>query len=327
MRVATLVAILCGAATGSVAEEHIVLDAVAQGRYLLDIYGTSFCSTGPTPTNPFSEFDAGQDQAAYASFDTSSLSGTPVTGVSLSFTQTDVHNTYAFPLELWVWDVSTSFDRLIIDRNPLDEEGFNILADLRGGNPYASFVATAEATGYQIPLNGRAIFDLQTAINNEAGHFSIGLANSNFLQQGYLEGEGLKLEVIVETTSVSIDVKPSAFPNVVYPGSAGLLPVAVLTTPEFDATLIDPLTVRLGVGKAVEIHQRGHIEDVDGDGDRDLLLHFEVGKTGIQCGDTSVSLGGRTFDGQVVTGHDTITTVGCVTSSSAAQSLKSLTAR
>lgn len=42
----------------------------------------------------------------------------------------------------------------------------------------------------------------------------------------------------------------------------------------------------------------GHIEDVDGDGDLDLALHFRTQDTGIECGDTPASLAGETFSGQ-----------------------------
>jgi hypothetical protein len=53
------------------------------------------------------------------------------------------------------------------------------------------------------------------------------------------------------------------------------------------------------------------LEDVDGDGDTDMILHFNTRDTGIQCGDTSASLTGETFSGQEIEGTDAITTVGC----------------
>jgi len=87
--------------------------------------------------------------------------------------------------------------------------------------------------------------------------------------------------------------------------------VAILTTETFDATTVDPLSVRFGPKEAREAHGKGHIEDVNGDGDVDLVLHFHIQETGIRCGDTLASLTGETFAGQAIEGFDSIKTVGC----------------
>jgi hypothetical protein len=114
-----------------------------------------------------------------------------------------------------------------------------------------------------------------------------------------------------EVIFVDIDIKPGSDPNSINPNSRGVIPVAILTTNGFDATTVDPLSVRFGPNGATETHNRGHIEDVDGDGDDDMLLHFRTEETGIQCGDTSVSLTGQTSDGTLIEGSDSIVTVGC----------------
>jgi hypothetical protein len=116
---------------------------------------------------------------------------------------------------------------------------------------------------------------------------------------------------------VEIDIKPGSFPNAINVHSHGVIPVAILTTDTFDATTVDPLSVCFGDaddpagnGDCTEAHGKGHIEDVDGDGDLDLVLHFDTQETGIESGDTEACLVGVTFDGQAIQGCDSIKTVG-----------------
>lgn len=108
-----------------------------------------------------------------------------------------------------------------------------------------------------------------------------------------------------------IDIKPGGVPNSINPRSNGVIPVAILTTPDFDATQVDPLSVRFGPGGAIEAHGKGHLEDVDGDGDIDLVLHFRTEEAAIPCGSTQASLTGETFAGRRVEGSDSVKTSGC----------------
>lgn len=105
--------------------------------------------------------------------------------------------------------------------------------------------------------------------------------------------------------TVTIDVRQ----NRINVRNKGVVPVAILTTPSFDATTIDPATVRFGPGLAAEAHGRGHVEDGDGDGDDDLLLHFSTAVAAIPCGATTATLTGETFGAQAIEGSDTIATV------------------
>jgi hypothetical protein len=111
--------------------------------------------------------------------------------------------------------------------------------------------------------------------------------------------------------TVALDIKPGTVPNPINPKSHGVIPVAILTTSTFDATTVDPMSVRFGPRGAKEAHNKGHIEDVNRDGEPDLVLHFKIQATGITCGDTSASLTGETRDGDPIQGSDAITTVGC----------------
>lgn len=77
--------------------------------------------------------------------------------------------------------------------------------------------------------------------------------------------------------AVQIDIKPGVFPNVINLASAGTIPVAVISTPAFDALSVDPVTITLD-GAAVRLVGKGQrplcsTQDVNGDGRPDLLCH------------------------------------------------------
>lgn len=109
--------------------------------------------------------------------------------------------------------------------------------------------------------------------------------------------------------AVSIDIKPGSDPNSINPRSKGVIPVAILTTETFDASTVDPTTVQFGPNGAAPVHAA--LEDVDGDTDLDLILHFRTQETGIACGDTEAVLTGETTGGQAIQGSDSVNTVGC----------------
>ena len=111
--------------------------------------------------------------------------------------------------------------------------------------------------------------------------------------------------------TVSIDIKPGSYPNSINPRSHGKIPVAILTTDSFDATTVDSTTILFGATGAEAAPVRSALEDVDGDGDTDMILHFNTQETGIACGDTSASLTGETSSGQTIEGSDSIKTAGC----------------
>jgi hypothetical protein len=124
-------------------------------------------------------------------------------------------------------------------------------------------------------------------------------------------GGGGDIVIASAVLSVAIDVKPGSFPNSINPRSMGKIPVAILTTDTFDGASVDPNTVRFGRNGAEAGPVQSALEDVDGDGDIDMILHFNTQDTGIQCGDTSASLTGKSFGGQSIRGSDSVNTVGC----------------
>ena len=110
---------------------------------------------------------------------------------------------------------------------------------------------------------------------------------------------------------VTVDIKPGSFPNPINSRSQGVVPVAVLTTPRFDATTLDSSTVRFGALGTEAAPSKAEFADVDGDGDADALFHFRTQETLLACGMTEATLKARTVTGQAVGGSDAIKTVGC----------------
>ena len=118
-------------------------------------------------------------------------------------------------------------------------------------------------------------------------------------------------DVVGSEIEVDIDILPNRENNHIRPNSSGLIPVAILATEDFDVQQVDPDTVQFGPLGATEIHRGDHMKDVDGDGDMDLLFHFRISQTGIQCGDTSATLTGETWDEVSIIGTDSIITTRC----------------
>jgi YVTN family beta-propeller protein len=113
-----------------------------------------------------------------------------------------------------------------------------------------------------------------------------------------------------ESSGETIEIKPgSSFPPPVNPESMGVIPVALLSSDTFDATKVDPQSVKFGPFAAVAVHSS--TKDVNGDGKLDLLLQFKTQDTGIQCTDSFAVLTGMTFAGQPIHGGEAIQSVGC----------------
>jgi hypothetical protein len=112
---------------------------------------------------------------------------------------------------------------------------------------------------------------------------------------------------------VTIDIKPGSDPNPINQGSNGLVPVAILTTDDFDASTVDPGTVALA---GAEVAVRGkseklmaRLEDVDGDGDYDLMLQVDTESMADLGDGGEVILTGYTYEefgGEEIQGTDSV---------------------
>jgi len=180
------------------------------------------------------------------------------------------------------------------------------------GHPWYETIAK-----YEWDLDNDGLFDDSTAVNpcwtwESKGAYAVCLKVTDSVP--FPEDPQLDVAVRCATVSirelsatlVSIDIKPGSYPNSINPENIrGVIPVAILTTRDFDAATVDPLTAVFA--GASPVHHG--IKDVDRDGDRDLILQFRIGDTNILPGNDAACLTGQTYDGVPIIGCDSVKTV------------------
>jgi hypothetical protein len=128
----------------------------------------------------------------------------------------------------------------------------------------------------------------------------------------------IEYEIVTQPMPVTaeIDLLPDYSANIVgLGGSSYPLPVAILTTSladgdssDFNATLVNGVSLTFGHGHASPINPAGVETDIDADGDVDQTFEFDRDDSGITCEDTQVILQGSTLSGDSFQGADSINT-------------------
>ncbi|MBU8922428.1 MAG: hypothetical protein KOO63_11480 [Bacteroidales bacterium] len=140
-------------------------------------------------------------------------------------------------------------------------------------------------------------------VNTGTGYFGDPVARADSADCMYVAFDAAVIFAIEGSCEVEIDIKPGSETNPINCRSMnGVIPVAILTTDCFDAVMVDHTTVVFGPAEAGEAHSnkhglKRHLQDVDFDGDVDMVFHFRGYDTGIVCGDTIATLKGLTTDG------------------------------
>jgi uncharacterized delta-60 repeat protein len=205
----------------------------------------------------------------------------------------------------------------LADALSIDPEGRILVAGTRGSGAATDFVvARYDAFGApdaSFGSNGLVTTDLggTDALQDIALQ-----ENGRIVVAGFASGDMALARYLGDPTAIEVaaDIRPGGGTNPINLAAKGVVPVAILTTDTFDATSVDPATVCFGddddAGRrdCTEAHGTGHAEDVDGDNRADLLLHFEIGETGIEPGDIRACVTGTTGAGIEIEGCDAIAT-------------------
>lgn len=164
-----------------------------------------------------------------------------------------------------------------------------------------------------------SVRDLAAVANPELSAFvdslAIPNANGNNINEIWVdfaeETAATRIAIGLNPLAATIDIKPGNARNTINPRLKGVVWVAVLSDHETidDPMQIDLSSVRFGPRGAQP--DRFKASDLNRDGVADLLLRFRMPDTGLACGDTAVTLAGRTIPGQRFIGIDSIATAGC----------------
>jgi len=201
-----------------------------------------------------------------------------------------------------------AYELRINDLDPATITGAQIQVGAPGANGPAIFVLSG--TTFTPPFTG-TLTDLDlvpqpaggvNTFEDALGKILGGMAYVNVLTTPYPAGE------IRGQIGRIIDIK---LRKAINPDANGVIAVGIFSEEDFDARSLDVSGIAFGPGRAHETHGRGHGGDLNGDGLRDLLLHFRTQESGIECGDRSVGLVGFTSLGLRVEGYAAIKTVGC----------------
>jgi hypothetical protein len=142
----------------------------------------------------------------------------------------------------------------------------------------------------------------------------VDVTTSNDPVAGIICGQTSSLSpfLLVERTPlpVTIEIKPgSAPPPPINLGSNGNVPVAILSTPTFDARTVDPTTVTLA-SAPVKLTGKGtpsaSFQDVNGDGLLDLVVNVVTDALQLSSTDPTAVLKGKTFSGQPIKGSEPV---------------------
>jgi subtilisin-like proprotein convertase family protein len=124
---------------------------------------------------------------------------------------------------------------------------------------------------------------------------------------------GIKYErssaMAAQWSRVNIEVLPGEPSKFIDASARPWVPVAILSSMDFDASTVNPASVRLAgapIGKIKKSQLRAFLADVNGDGRNDLVVYVSVYSLNLDPGTSEALLTATTFDGQSVSGSQQV---------------------
>ena len=112
-------------------------------------------------------------------------------------------------------------------------------------------------------------------------------------------------EFMPQYIKVVIDIKPGSYPNNINLNSKGKVPIALLTTDDFDADDVEPVSCKFAEASPLS----WTMYDVDNDGADDVVMHFKTQELDLNKDSTEATLKCETYDGIIIIGTDSVNIV------------------
>jgi hypothetical protein len=204
--------------------------------------------------------------------------------------------------------IPTPFDGT---QSPAGFDGANLLITLLGSTGSFGNSVFIQAFSGPVPLSPGFPLFTPVVITSNTPTGQVGGADSpGFGVPSTVQNDTIGNYLVREAVApIDIDIKPGSYPNSINPRSKGKIPVAILSTMDFDAPAdVDVESLTFGpTGEEQSLAFCNESpEDVNDDGIEDLVCHFYTQAAGFECGDAEGFIKGHTVDGTHVEGLDSV---------------------
>lgn len=141
------------------------------------------------------------------------------------------------------------------------------------------------------------VLGIETAAALDPGNVLAFITGLTFVDDGQFTGTMTPIISRNGPEAAAIDIKPSTDFNKINSKKKGSIPVALLGSDDLDVTSLQGVSATFGPNGATNRHDlsqastlAAHYDDVNADGDLDLVFHFRQPETGLTVGDTAACL-------------------------------------